>query len=112
MAGLVDDETMSSGDVAAATQRAVDDDALLEGEDPASTDAEDMDHWISAYTELIAFKESLLNRGKSEIAEMSNPDSKQEAGEVDMTILGAELDRFRRRLRYWERRRGESNPGS
>ncbi len=112
MTGLVDDEIVSSDDITEAAQRAVDDDALLEGEDPTSTNLDDIDHWISAYRELIAFKENLLNQGKSEIAEMSNPDSRQEASEVDITILGAELDRFRRRLAYWERRQGESKPGS
>jgi hypothetical protein len=87
-----------------AAERAVDETALLDGEDPGSTHPEDVTHWINAYTELIAFKEELLNSSRSEIAEMENPNARKEAHAVDVTILAAELDRFQKRLRFWTRR--------
>ena len=88
-----------------AAERAVDETALLDGEDPRSTHPEDVTHWIDAYTELIAFKEGLLNKSRSEISAMENPNARKEADAVDVTILVAEMDRYQKRLRFWNRRR-------
>ena len=87
-----------------AAERAVDETALLDGEDPESTHPEDVTHWINAYTELIEFKQGLLDSSRSEIAEMENPNARKEARAVDVTILVAELDRYQKRLRFWTRR--------
>ena len=99
-----DDRSGDAPDADEAAERAVDETALLDGEDPASTHPEDVTHWINAYTELIAFKEGLLNTSRSEIAEMENPNARKEADAVDVTILAAELDRYQKRLRFWTRR--------
>jgi len=87
-----------------AAERAVDQTALLDGEDPTSKHPEDVRHWISAYSELIGFKEGLLNKSQSEISEMENPNARKEADAVDVTILVAELDRYQKRLRFWKQR--------
>jgi hypothetical protein len=94
-----------SPDADEAAERAVDQTALLDGEDPASKHPEDVLHWINAYSELIHFKEGLLNKSHNEIAEMENPNARREADAVDVTILGAELDRYQKRLRFWKQRR-------
>jgi hypothetical protein len=97
--------TGDSPDADDAAERAVDETALLDGEDPSSRHPEDVIHWINAYSELIQFKEGLLNKSRSEIAEMENPNARKEADAVDVTILVAELDRYQKRLRFWKQRR-------
>ena len=94
-----------SPDADEAAERAVDETALLDGEDPRSNHPEDVLHWINAYSELIQFKEGLLSKSRSEIAEMENPNARKEAHAVDVTILVAELDRYQKRLRFWKQRR-------
>jgi len=101
----IGDRPGDAPDADEAAERAVDEAALLDGEDPRSTHPEDVTHWINAYTELIAFKEGLLNKSRSEISEMENPNARKEADAVDVTILVAELDRYQKRLRFWTRRR-------
>lgn len=87
-----------------AVVRAIDQDALLDGEDPTSPHLEDADHWISVYRELIDFKESLLNSSQEDAAQLEHPEARTEATHVDGTILLAELERFRRRLEFWKQR--------
>jgi hypothetical protein len=94
-----------SPDADEAADRAVDQTALLDGEDPGSKYPEDVLHWINAYSELIEFKEGLINKSRSEIADMENPNARKEADDVDVTILVAELDRYQKRLRFWKQRR-------
>lgn len=90
-----------------ASEKAVDGQALLDGENPATRHPEDAEHWAAAYSELINFKESLLDNGESNIEQMSNPNSKLEARQVDMTLLQAELNRYRARLEFWKQRQKE-----
>lgn len=97
----------ASMDPEKAVRRAVDGDALLEGEDPLSPHLEDAEHWVNVYRELIAFKRSLLDATHDETAQLEHAESRQEATSVDGTILRAELERFRRRLAFWEERRAE-----
>lgn len=87
-----------------AALRAVDQDALLEGEDPASPHVDDAEHWISVYRELIEFKASVLGASAGEIADLDHKESRSEAKQVDVPILRAELERFRRRLAFWQAR--------
>jgi len=84
-----------------AAERSVDDDALLEGEDPSSDLVEDAEHWISVYRELTAYKRTLLGTSAEEIAEFEHHESRGEAREVDVVILRTELGRLERRLAFW-----------
>jgi hypothetical protein len=88
-----------------AVSRAIDQDALLDGEDPETPHVEDADHWISVYQELIDFKISLLNATHDEAAQLEHAEARHEATDVDGTLLRAELARFRRRLAFWHDRR-------
>lgn len=90
-----------------AVRRAIDGDALLEGEDPESPHLEDAEHWVNVYRELIAFKQSLLDSTNHDTKQLEHPEARQEAASVDGTILRAELERFRRRVAFWEERRSE-----
>lgn len=99
--------TASSMNPDEAVIRAVDGDTLLEGEDPDTPHIEDADHWISVYRELIAFKRSLLDSTNEDAAQLDHREARQEATHVDGAILRAELERFRRRLQFWQERRVE-----
>src|SRR5579864_1455765 len=87
-----------------AARRAVDQEALLDGEDPDSPHLDDAEHWISVYHELIEFKASVLASSADEIAGLDHKESRGEAKHVDVTILRAELERFRRRMAFWQDR--------
>jgi hypothetical protein len=91
-----------------AADRAVDPQGLLEGEDPASTHPDDIEHWINVYSELIRFKEGILTGTKQGVAEMREAEPQKEAGEVDLTILTTQLERYRDRLRFWQARREDN----
>ena len=75
-----------------AAERSVDNDALLEGEDPSSDLVEDAEHWISVYRELTAYKRTLLGTSAEEIAEFEHHESRGEAREVDVVILRTEAN--------------------
>jgi hypothetical protein len=80
---------------------------LLPGEDPASAYPEDAGHWASVYRELVTFKEELIRllQGKQESL------SPAAASELhnDEEGLGAELERLRLHLQYWEERQHNSS---
>ncbi|HYL70467.1 MAG TPA: hypothetical protein VEY89_04100 [Candidatus Dormibacteraeota bacterium] len=97
----------TTGDARDAARRAVEPTGLLKGEDPESRHPDDVKHWINAYSELVHFKEGVLGKSRGAISGMDNPSSRKEATEVDVTILSAELARYRERLDFWLQRREE-----
>jgi hypothetical protein len=92
-----------------AADRAVRAERLLDGENPETRHADDVDHWISAYSELIAYKETLIAKTQEEAGTMVNPAALMETEKVDLTILRRELENYRRRLTFWLGRRAELN---
>ena len=89
-----------------AAKATVDEDRLLEGEDPRSTAVEDAEHWAAVYRELKAFKERLVRTAKESVASYTE-DVSREVAKTDMVTLTAELRRFNRRLQFWQRRWAE-----
>lgn len=104
---LEKEDAPNAGEARDAARRAVEPTGLLKGEDPESRHPDDVKHWINAYSELVEFKEGVLSKSRGEISDMDNASSRKEAGEVDVTILKAELARFRERLDFWLQRREE-----
>ncbi len=92
-----------------AADRAVNAERLLDGENPTTPHADDVEHWISAYSELIAYKETLIAKTQEEAGTMVNPAAFLETEKVDLTILKRELENYRRRLTFWLGRRTELN---
>lgn len=80
---------------------------LLEGEDPSTPHPEEARHWVAVYSELLTFKEKTISSAQRNADRMSMSEARQEAEETDLTALEAELDRLRKRLNFWERRRRE-----
>ncbi len=83
-------------------RRAVDPDALLAGEDPGSGAVTDAVHWVTVYGELVSLKGALLQRAEQVLQGVSD-DAMKEA-DIDQRLLGAQLDRCRRRLDFWTQR--------
>jgi len=104
---IIEEGAPQREDARDAARRAVEPNSLLHGEDPDSRHPDDVKHWIDAYSELVDFKEGVLNKSRDEISDMDNPSSRKEAAEVDVTILRTELARFRERLDFWLKRREE-----
>lgn len=81
-----------------------DGDRLLSGEDPNSRQVEDTAHWIAVYSELLVFKERLLESAQRSLLEMTEELARSESANTDITVLAAERDRLRRRLDFWKGR--------
>ncbi|MBV8301561.1 MAG: hypothetical protein JOY68_06530 [Candidatus Dormibacteraeota bacterium] len=106
-----DDDETEAVDPQESALTAVDPEALLDGEDPDSQHPDDVAHWITAYTELVGYKERLLAASEEDRAGMQTRSARKETAEVDVPILSAELGRYRRRLAFWERRKVEIASG-
>jgi hypothetical protein len=88
-----------------AARRAIDADLRLDGEDPNTSLVEDAVHWVKVYTELLAFKEHLLELSASDIGAMSELDARSDAA-TDEVLLEHQAGRYRRRLAEWKQRLG------
>ena len=56
-----------------AADEAVASDRFLPGEDPSSREADDATRWIAVYSELLTFKQRILQESTEEAAAMSAP---------------------------------------
>lgn len=92
-----------------AAHESVDPDRLLDGEDPASPFPDDAAHWIRVYQELLDYKTELLATTRRRIEEMDRR-AAMEIESTDLLVIGAEANRFRRRLDFWQRRAVELGP--
>jgi hypothetical protein len=90
-----------------AARRSVDPDRLLEGEDPRTQYVEDAAHWITVYSELVLFKERLVDGAGEALRNMSETQARDEVSRTDLMVLTAERDRLKRRLDYWKERQRE-----
>jgi hypothetical protein len=94
-----------------AARRAIDGDLRLDGEDPHTTYLEDAVHWVSVYSELLAFKDDLLQSTHAHVARMTEGDAKTDAM-TDVVLLETQSGRYRRRLAEWTARaRTLAHPG-
>jgi hypothetical protein len=90
-----------------AADRAVSDERLLPGEDPSSRYPEDATHWITVYSELLAFKQEILRQSTDRAAVMI-PAARREVETTDLIVLRAEEARLERRLGFWQQRLADS----
>jgi DNA-binding response OmpR family regulator len=84
-------------------QAAVDQERLLEGENPQTQHPEDARRWLAVYSELFAYKEGVIARTHRAVEQLA-PEAAAEIERTDLPILFEERDRFRRRLHYWQQR--------
>ncbi|HEX6548431.1 MAG TPA: winged helix-turn-helix domain-containing protein [Candidatus Dormibacteraeota bacterium] len=81
-------------------------DRLLLGEDPGTTHVEDARHWVSVYTQMLEFKERLLERAREDSRSLPKP-ARAEIDELDLPLLEQERDRVAERLQWWRARHWE-----
>ena len=77
---------------------------LMEGENRKSEDPEDIAHWKAVYSDLVAFKQKMLDETSHHIVAV--PATEPELGKNDLPFLRAEMQRLQRGLEFWE---GRSN---
>ena len=87
----------------------LDEDRLLEGENPDTRELEDAEHWLRVYSELLGFKTNVVQEARASAAELPK-DAKPEA-RADLTVLSAEQRRLERRHGFWAARVGELRAG-
>jgi hypothetical protein len=85
-------------------------DRLMHGENSASQSPDDIAHWITAYSELLAFKDKLLVDMRHGMESLSKPAS-NEIQELDVTLILTQRTRYVRRLEFWTKRRAEVGNG-
>jgi hypothetical protein len=90
-----------------AGEEAADPDRLLPGEDPTSPYPDDADKWIEVYQELLVFKRRLLGVAEEALEGLEDKPARREVIDTDRIVLEAEVNRFERRLEFWEKRRQE-----
>lgn len=89
-----------------AAAETVDDDRLLDGEDPATPYADDAEHWVRVYAELLDYKKQVMDISREAIEEMDRR-AAREIQVTDMQVIATEAERFGRRLEFWRRRMEE-----
>jgi DNA-binding response OmpR family regulator len=94
-----------------AAANAADAQRLIEGEDPQTMHAEDAQRWLVIYSELFAYKETVLARTQAAMATM-RPETISEIERTDVVIMHRERDRVRRRMEFWRQRLRELGGGA
>ncbi len=62
-----------------AADRAIDQDSLLDGEDPELHRLDEAEHWIAAYSELVNYKDALLATSDGQLRAMITSEALQES---------------------------------
>src|SRR5438105_4897456 len=93
-----------------AALKAGDVDRLLPGENPETTHAEDAEHWVEVYRELLEYKGRLLAVTQETLRQLPEEPARREVAETDQALINAERERFERRLGFWDRRLAELEP--
>lgn len=86
-----------------AGEKAVDEDRLLDGEDPKTPYLDDATHWVTVYTELLGVKRELVAVSEAHLPDMAD-EARKEVANTDLVVLDAEMKRFSRRLEFWRLR--------
>ena len=89
-----------------AAAKAVDEDRLLEGENPDTTYLEDAVHWVTVYGELLRVKRELVGVTENRLPDLP-AEARREVASTDLVVLDAEAKRFSERLTFWRQRCAE-----
>src|SRR5438132_10292585 len=71
---------------------------LLPGEDPQRADPQDAAHWVEVYSELLSFKQDVLNLIGARMSEMREEPARLEVEQTDVVVVRAEAERLAGRL--------------
>jgi hypothetical protein len=101
----------SKEEAAGAAWEGADLDRPIAGEDPESDSLEDARRWVTVYSHLVKLEQELLDLMAGMITRMPD-EARKEAEETNLPVLASQIERFRHRLDFWSRRRGELEEGS
>jgi hypothetical protein len=76
------------------------------GENPKSDSLEEARRWVSVYSHLLKLEEELLDVLAGVIPGMPD-EAQREAEQTNLPVLASQAERFRHRLEFWSKRRGE-----
>jgi hypothetical protein len=102
---LLDKARKVASEQAKLERQQADRDRLLAGEDPETPYHEDAVHWAGVYSELVGFKNDLLERLTQDRKLLSQ--AAMTELERDENQLRLELDRLKLRLSFWETKKEE-----
>ena len=96
-----------------AIRLATDEKRLLPGEQPASELVADAKHWIDVYSQLRETKHKLISNLK-DMMEHQSQEAQDELERADVQVLVLQVERFERRLAFWQAKLAEHNghPGA
>jgi|SRR5205814_7280193 len=103
LSGIEDDVDGYHEHARRAAGEATDGGRLLPGEDPATRYEDDARHWVRVYSELLNTKTKLLDSLLQDIERAGDPAVTDEL-DRDQAIMLAEIDRFNRRIQFWQQR--------
>jgi hypothetical protein len=78
----------------------------LTGEDPESQSLADAQRWIAVYHQLVSLEQELFDVLAGVVPGMAH-EARQAAEDTNLPVLASQLERFRHRLAFWQRRRDE-----
>ena len=88
------------------TARLLDPAYRLAGEDPLTVSPKEAADWIEVYTELLAFKHSLLDGCTDRLHEMGEF-ARREIAESDIVMLEMQISRCNQQLDFWRLRKSQ-----
>ena len=81
---------------------------LLPGEEPGSELVADAKHWIEVYSQLRQTKRQLIGNLK-DMMEHQSQEAQDELQRADVRVLELQVERFERRLAFWQGKLAEHN---
>jgi hypothetical protein len=102
------DETMASKkeEAAGAAWEGADLERPIVGEDPETGSLREALRWVAVYHHLVSLEQELFDLLARMIPTMPN-EAQKEAETTNLPVLASQVERFRHRLEFWQKRRDE-----
>lgn len=78
----------------------------IEGENPESGSLKEAERWLSVYHHLVKLETELFDQLARMIPTMPT-EAQREAEKTNLPVLASQVERFRHRLDFWQKRRDE-----
>ena len=78
----------------------------MRGEDPATASLMEARHWVAVYSHLVNLEQELFDVLARMIPSMPG-EAREEAQRTNLPIIASQVERFRHRLDFWQKRRAE-----
>ena len=78
----------------------------IQDEDPRSESLQEARRWVSVYSHLVHLEQQLFDALARMIPEMPG-EAQREAEQTNLPVIASQVERFRYRLAYWSKRKGD-----